>query len=57
MKAKQLIEIVNKVISADADADVSLEVVGGDRYGDEIALKVGGTIVLKKYFGSEMPMW
>lgn len=59
MKASELIEILRDIIEASEgyDVDVRLEEVGGDRYGSEIGLKVGDDVVLKKYFGGEMPLW
>lgn len=59
MKASELIERLQDIIeeSEGDDVEVCLEDVGGARYGSEIGLKVGDEVVLKKYFGVEMPLW
>lgn len=59
MRASELIERLQDLIevSDSDDVEVSLEEVGGDRYGSEIGLKVGDEVVLKEYFGGEMPLW
>lgn len=59
MKASELIEKLQDIIEASEgdDAEVRLEEVDGDRYGYEIALKVGDEVVLEEYFGGEVPLW
>lgn len=59
MRASELIERLQDLIEASDsdDVEVCLEEVGGDRYGSEIGLKVGDEVVLKEYFGGEMPLW